>query len=230
MGFPRQEYWSGLPFPSPGYFPTPGIKPGSPALQAYSLPPEPPGKPTVQCGYPELLSPPWVHTGNWTVEICFLIGSPRCQLIIVFFFNLVLSSSNTMCVCVCVCVCVSRLIVSDSLRPHELQLTRLLWPCNSPGKNTEVGSHSLLQGIFPTQGLNPSLKHYRWILYHLSHQGSLVHIITGSKTLLFLTRRKAPAAPSLLRRWGNLFKSFHASSKETFNLKRSYEISILKNH
>ena len=47
LGFPRQEYWSGLPFPSPGYFPTPGIKPGSPALQAYSLPPEPPGKPTV---------------------------------------------------------------------------------------------------------------------------------------------------------------------------------------
>ena len=37
MGFPRQEYWSGLPFPSPGDLPDPGIKPGSPALQADTL-------------------------------------------------------------------------------------------------------------------------------------------------------------------------------------------------
>ena len=40
MGFPRQEYWSGLPFPSPGDLPDPGIEPGSPALQADSLPSE----------------------------------------------------------------------------------------------------------------------------------------------------------------------------------------------
>ena len=45
MGFPRQEYWSGLPFPSPGDLPDPGIEPGSPALQADSLASEPPGKP-----------------------------------------------------------------------------------------------------------------------------------------------------------------------------------------
>ena len=44
MGFSRQEYWSGLPFPSPGDIPNPGIEPGSPALQADSLPSEPPGK------------------------------------------------------------------------------------------------------------------------------------------------------------------------------------------
>ena len=43
--FSRQEYWRGLPFPSPGDFPNPGIKPGSPALQVNSLPSEPPGKP-----------------------------------------------------------------------------------------------------------------------------------------------------------------------------------------
>ena len=43
---------------------------------------------------------------------------------------------------------------------------------DSPGKNTGVGCHALLQGIFPTQGLNPGLPHYRWILYHMSHQGS----------------------------------------------------------
>jgi len=45
MGLSRQEYWSGLPFPSPGDLPEPGIKPWSPALQADSLLMEPPGKP-----------------------------------------------------------------------------------------------------------------------------------------------------------------------------------------
>ena len=43
MGFPRQKYWSGLPFPSPGELPDPGIEPGSPALQVDSLPSESPG-------------------------------------------------------------------------------------------------------------------------------------------------------------------------------------------
>ena len=43
--FFRQEYWSGLPFPSPGDLPHPGIEPGSPALQADALPSKPPGKP-----------------------------------------------------------------------------------------------------------------------------------------------------------------------------------------
>ena len=44
MGFSRQECWSGLPFPSPGDLPDPGLEPGSPALQADALPSEPPGK------------------------------------------------------------------------------------------------------------------------------------------------------------------------------------------
>ena len=45
MGFSRQEYWSGLPFPSPGDLPNPGTEPGSPALQTDVLLSEPPGKP-----------------------------------------------------------------------------------------------------------------------------------------------------------------------------------------
>ena len=47
MGFSRQECWSGLPFPSPGDLPDPGIEPESPALQADALPSEPPGKPVA---------------------------------------------------------------------------------------------------------------------------------------------------------------------------------------
>ena len=45
MGFSRQEYWNGLPFPSPGDLPDPGIEPRSPTLQADALTSEPPGKP-----------------------------------------------------------------------------------------------------------------------------------------------------------------------------------------
>ena len=46
MGLSRQEYWSGLPFPSPGDLPNPGIEPGSPTLEADALTSEPPGKPS----------------------------------------------------------------------------------------------------------------------------------------------------------------------------------------
>ena len=73
MGFSRQEYWSGLPFPSPGDLPDSGIEPRSPALQADALPSEPPGRlylklsklqtePTLLCGSPSPLShssPTW---------------------------------------------------------------------------------------------------------------------------------------------------------------------------
>ena len=65
--------------------------------------------------------------------------------------------------------------VSDSKRCYGLQPARLLSPWDSPGKNTGVGSHVLLQGVFPTQGLKPhllQLLHCRWVLYLLSHQGS----------------------------------------------------------
>ena len=84
MKFARQEYWSGLSFPSSGDLPNPGIEPRSPTLQADSFPAESQGKP----------------------------------------------------------------------------------------KNTGVGSLSLLQQTFPTQGSNWGLLHCRWILYQLSYQGS----------------------------------------------------------
>ena len=117
MGFSWQEYWSGLPFPSLGKLPDPGIKSKSPELAGRFFTTKPPEK-------------PWVYI-----------------------------------------VCISHSVVSNTLRLHGLQPTRLLCPWDSPGKNTRVGCHSLLKGIFPTQGLNPGLLHCRQILYHLSHQG-----------------------------------------------------------
>ena len=94
-----------------------------------------------------------------------------------------------MSVCECVCLCTlfkssktniclllylgenyesaSHSVLLYSLQPHGL-----FSPRNSPGQNTGLGSLSLLQGIFPTQGSNPGLPHCRRILYQLSHQGS----------------------------------------------------------
>ena len=100
MEFPRQKYWSGLPFPSPGDLPNPGTESPSPALAS----------------------------GFFTTE----------------------SESHS--------------VMSDSLQPHGIYS-----PWNSPGQNTGVCSHSLLQGIFPTEGSNPGLPHCRRILYQLSH-------------------------------------------------------------
>ena len=54
----------------------------------------------------------------------------------------------------------------------KVKLAQSCLTLNSPGQNTGMGTLSLLQGIFPTQGLNPGLPHCRWILYQLSHKGS----------------------------------------------------------
>ena len=69
--------------------------------------------------------------------------------------------------CMKVKVKVAQYFVSVSLWLHGL-----CSPWNSPGQNMGVGSLSLLQGIFPTQGSNPGLSHCRWILYQVSHTGS----------------------------------------------------------
>ena len=70
---------------------------------------------------------------------------------------------------------------------------------DSPGKNTGVGCHVLLQGIFPTQGSNPGLLHHRLILYHLSRQGSPFCSPTYSKM------QKARLVPFLPQLCNQLF-------------------------
>ena len=122
MGFSREEYWSGLPFPSPGILPNLEIEPTSPSLAGGFLTTEPPEKP---------------HKRGCAV------------------------------LCLVVQLC---LILCD---PMDCSLPGSSIHGNSPGKNTGMGCHALFQRTFPTQGSNPSLPHCRWILYHLSHQGSL---------------------------------------------------------
>ena len=72
------------------------------------------------------------------------------------------------CVCVCANVAQSCLTLCNPMDWSPL----VLCPWDSPRKNTRVGCHALLQGIFLTQGSNPGLPHCGQILYHLSHQGS----------------------------------------------------------
>ena len=100
---------------------------------------------------------------------------------------------------------VSHSVVSSSLQPQGLYPARLLCPWNSPGKNIGVHCHSLLQGIFPTQGSNPGLQHCRHILFHLSHQGSPQYDIwksgystyTGDLRMQFLGFIWSQNSPSL---------------------------------
>ena len=132
MGFYRQEYWGGLPFPSPGDLPDPGIKPRSPALQVDSLPSEPPAAAAAAAK---------------SLQLCPILCDPM------------------------------------NCSPPDSSV-------HSPGKNTGVGSHSLLQGIFLIQGSNQGLPHCRQTLHCLSHEGSpsLSHpfiISVGYKSGLF---------------------------------------------
>ena len=73
MGFSRQEYWSGLPFPPPGHLPDPGIEPRSPALQADTLLSESPGKPFIE-HIPKSLHQAWPKCQGWGE------GKGRCQI------------------------------------------------------------------------------------------------------------------------------------------------------
>ena len=95
-----------------------------------------------------------------------------------------LYACNIICVCVCVCVCVCWcvyavlcLVAQSCLtlcNPMDCSASGSPVHGDSPGKNTGVGCRALLQGIFPTHGLNPGLPHWRRILYQLSYQGSRV--------------------------------------------------------
>ena len=99
MGFSRQECWSGLPFPSPGDLPDPGIEPRSPALQADALPSEPPGKSYIYI-YIYTFSdsfPLWVITNIEYSSLCYIVGP--------FWLSILY-----------IVVCIKKVVLTDSCR------------------------------------------------------------------------------------------------------------------
>ena len=86
------------------------------------------------------------------------------------------------------CCCEVASVMSNSVQPQRRQPTRLPCPWDSPGKNTGVDFHALLQRIFPTQGSSPRLLKVscigRWLLYHLCHLGSF--FVLSSMSCLYI--------------------------------------------
>ena len=76
--------------------------------------------------------------------------------------------------------------MSDFLLPHGMQPTWLLSPCDFPGKNSRVGCHFLLQGIFPTQGLNPCLLHWQADSLPLSYLGSPTKLMNNAIAIVVI--------------------------------------------
>ena len=148
MEFSRQEYWSRLPFPFPGDLPKPGVKPRSPALHANSLLSEPPGKsffffpllyqhtnediPLLpSSGLKQGLTPSISLQTTWLQKCLKIFGH--------LFLHLWDISSVS-----AAAAAVKSAVVSDSVRPHRQQPSRLLCPWDSLGKNTGVGCHCFL--------------------------------------------------------------------------------------
>ena len=82
------------------------------------------------------------------------------------------------------CDALSPSVVSDSCEPMDCSLPDPSAHGDSPGMNTGMGCHAILQGIFPTQGSNPSLLHYRQSLYQLSYQGTPIFATPMDYTVL----------------------------------------------
>ena len=165
MRFSRHEYWRGLPFPPLGDLPNPGIEPASPALAGeFFLTTEPPGKPLETCTLTAMTT--WRHreeVPTWKPrrevsgrnQTCwhFSLGSLSSKIVRKYVVVWSLS-----------CVC---LFASPWTLASQASLSM-----GFPSKNTGMGCHFLLQGIFPPQGSNLDLLHFRQTLYHLSYQGS----------------------------------------------------------
>ena len=117
MEFSRQEYWSGLPFPSPGNLPKPGIEPGLPALQADSLPAEPPGKPFNQFTFKVIIY-------MYDPIIIFLIVLGLFSLVMAFLFLMLPAYRSSFSIC-----CKAVLVVLNSLN-FCLSEKLLVFPSN----------------------------------------------------------------------------------------------------
>ena len=101
----------------------------------------------------------------FNMEFSYLTKQPLASWWITILWNRLVNSSNH-------CAVVSLSVLSNSLQPYGLLPARLLCPWGFSRQEYWSGLPCPPPGIFPTQGSNPGLPHYRWTLYHLSHQRS----------------------------------------------------------
>ena len=154
VGFPRQEYWSGLPFLLQGIFPAQGLNPGLLHCRRilYWLSHQGSKKTESLCYT--------LETSIYSKSATLRLKKNKKNSPFLFLWKSEVQVALHLCHSLFI-------LMSDSLQPHGLYSR---W--NSPGQNTGMGSLFLLHGIFPTQGSNPGLPHCRRILCHLSHKGS----------------------------------------------------------
>ena len=125
MGFSRQVYCSGLPFPSPADLPDPGIEPRSPALQADALSSEPPGKPIIVRYLDKLMNQTWtVISGNTVVNRRGICVVCTCILVCVYVCPYTLAY---ICVWVCVYIYIFTYMKFSILRKEMLLRIYCMW-------------------------------------------------------------------------------------------------------
>ena len=177
MGFSRQEYWRGLPFPSPGNLPNPGMEPRSPVLQENSLPSEPPRKVKVKVKSlsVQLFATPWIVVYQASSSLGFSRQGYLSGLL--FPSPGDLPDPGTKPRVPALQADTSPAEPPGKPRPpgkttkgkvrslSRVRLPATPWtvayqvfhPWDFPGTSTGVGCHCLLQGIFLPQGSNPGL-------------------------------------------------------------------------
>ena len=179
MGFPRQEYWSGLPCPPPGTFPDPGIELLFPALAGRLFTTEPStlhsffmvqaftfsDLMTTAIGYLCMCAQSCTTLWNpWTVAHHAPLSMEFSRQ--EYWSGLPVPSQGD--------------LPNPGIEPRSPTLQADSSPAKPQGpKNPGMGSLSLLQEIFLTQESNRGLLHCRWILYQLSYQG--INTISGNK-------------------------------------------------
>ena len=100
-------------------------------------------------------------------------------------------------------------VVSDSLQCYGLVPARLLCPWDSPGENTGVGLHALLQGIFPTQGLNPRLLNWQKNSLLMTHQGGIGSAKSRRREIAWHLQRTSCIQASLEHRMRRVRQRLH---------------------
>ena len=155
-------------------------------------------------------------TFNW--QYCILFGNPKLFLcpITISYFHL---HYGWYAICLVAQSCPT-LGNSMDCRPAGSPVLE-----DSPGKNTGVGCHALLQGIFPTQGLNPDLPWGRWILYPLSYKGTPTTAMVGIVIMKYWYKHQLCRTAGVIKSGASLFNTLIRST--CYHVRKTPNLSLL---